>query len=158
MSLFLDTMSMTPASIESCTRSPVGGGNLEGKFITSGLRLSSLPVDMVERRHVIVKETTCGQKIFSCESFCSFLMASTSTIKSLSLHGKGLKLNTREDVEPYLKDIDPTLLEEIHLGGNTIGVEASQALAEFLSKTQVLKVRKKSIIIIFFRLLDLKEG
>ena len=68
-------------------------------------------------------------------------MASTSTIKNLSLHGKGLKLNTREDIEPYLKDIDPTLLEEIHLGGNTIGVEASQALAEFLAKTQVLKVR-----------------
>jgi len=29
-----------PASIESCTRSPVGGGSLEGRFI-SGLRLSS---------------------------------------------------------------------------------------------------------------------
>ena len=76
------------------------------------------------------------------ESFHPFLMASTSTIKNLTLHGKGLKLNTREDIEPYLKDIDPTLLEEIHLGGNTIGVEASQALAEFLAKTQILKVRK----------------
>ena len=64
-------------------------------------------------------------------------MAST-----LSLHGKGLKLNTREDIAPYLEGIDATLLEEIHLGGNTIGVEASQALAEFLAKTQVLKVRK----------------
>lgn len=61
---------------------------------------------------------------------------------SLSLHGKGLKLNTREDILPYLKDIDATLLEEIHLGGNTIGVDASQALAEFLAKTQVLKARK----------------
>lgn len=69
-------------------------------------------------------------------------MASTSTVKSLSLHGKGLKLNTREDIVPYLQDIDATLLEEIHLGGNTIGVDASQALAEFLAKTQVLKVRK----------------
>lgn len=76
-------------------------------------------------------------------------MASSSTIKTLSLHGKGLKLNTREDIEPYLKDIDATLLEEIHLGGNTIGVEASQALAEFLAKTQVLKVRKKPIVIPF---------
>ena len=72
-------------------------------------------------------------------------MASTSTIKNLTLHGKGLKLNTREDIEPYLKDIDPTLLEEIHLGGNTIGVEASQALAEFLAKTQILKVRKNQM-------------
>jgi Ran GTPase-activating protein (RanGAP) involved in mRNA processing and transport len=73
-------------------------------------------------------------------------MASTPTPKTLSLHGKGLKLNTREDIVPYLKDIDPTLLEEIHLGGNTIGVDASQALAEFLAKTQVLKVRKKKKI------------
>ena len=73
-------------------------------------------------------------------------MASTSTLKILSLHGKGLKLNTREDILPYLKDVDATLIEEIHLGGNTIGVDASQALAEFLSKTQVLKVRKKNTI------------
>ena len=72
-------------------------------------------------------------------------MASTSTIKDLSLHGKGLKLNTREDIEPYLKDIDATLLEEIHLGGNTIGVDASHALAEFLAKTKVLKVCKQII-------------
>lgn len=71
-------------------------------------------------------------------------MALTSTLKILSLQGKGLKLNTREDIVPHLKDIDPTLLEEIHLGGNTIGVDASQALAEFLEKTQVLKVRKKN--------------
>ena len=78
-------------------------------------------------------------------------MASTSTIRNLSLHGKGLKLNTREDIDPYLKDVDATLLEEIHLGGNTIGVEASQALADFLAKTQVLKVRKKKPIVIPFR-------
>lgn len=71
-------------------------------------------------------------------------MASSSTIKNLSLHGKGLKLNTREDIDPYLRDIDASLLEEIHLGGNTIGVEAAQALAEFLAKTKVLKVRKKT--------------
>ena len=72
-------------------------------------------------------------------------MASTSTIKILTLHGKGLKLNTREDIDPYLKDIDPTLLEEVHLGGNTIGVGAAQVLAEFLAKTQVLKVRSNLI-------------
>ncbi|TFY83876.1 hypothetical protein EWM64_g131 [Hericium alpestre] len=58
----------------------------------------------------------------------------------LSLHGKGLKLDTREDIEPYLRDVDPTKLEEICFGGNTIGVEASQALAEFLQKATSLKV------------------
>jgi Ran GTPase-activating protein (RanGAP) involved in mRNA processing and transport len=58
-----------------------------------------------------------------------------------SLKGKGLRLDTREDVEPYLRDIDPEQLEEIHLGGNTIGVEAALALASVLQKASKLKVR-----------------
>ncbi|KAJ6584141.1 hypothetical protein DFH09DRAFT_1144357 [Mycena vulgaris] len=58
----------------------------------------------------------------------------------LSLDGKGLKLNTRADVEPWLADVDPTKIEEIHFGGNTIGVDASLALAEFLQKTTILKI------------------
>jgi uncharacterized protein (UPF0276 family) len=57
-----------------------------------------------------------------------------------SLHGKGLKLDTRTDIERYLKDVDPTKIEEIHFGGNTLGVEASKALAEFLANTEILKV------------------
>ena len=65
-------------------------------------------------------------------------MASSSTI--LSLSGKGLKLDTRADIEPYLKSFDPTIIQEVHLGGNTLGVDASSALAEFLRKTTVLKV------------------
>ncbi|OSX59674.1 hypothetical protein POSPLADRAFT_1048173 [Postia placenta MAD-698-R-SB12] len=59
--------------------------------------------------------------------------------KIFSLQGRGLKLNTRADIEPHLKDV-PTTIEEIHLGGNTIGVEAAQTLAEFLSKTTALRV------------------
>jgi Ran GTPase-activating protein 1 len=58
----------------------------------------------------------------------------------LTLGGKGLKLDTRDDIDQHLKDFDPTIIEEIHLNGNTIGVDASKALAEFLSKTRVLKV------------------
>ncbi|KAF9046081.1 hypothetical protein BJ165DRAFT_1345554 [Panaeolus papilionaceus] len=65
---------------------------------------------------------------------------SASTSKIFSLHGKSLKLDSREDIEPYLKDVDPKTVEEIHFGGNTIGVDASKALAEFLEKTEVLKV------------------
>ncbi|KAJ7079794.1 hypothetical protein B0H15DRAFT_858081 [Mycena belliarum] len=57
-----------------------------------------------------------------------------------SLEGKGLKLNTRADLEPWLATVDPTKIEEIHFGGNTIGVDASLALAEFLRKTTVLKI------------------
>ncbi|KDQ62641.1 hypothetical protein JAAARDRAFT_122123 [Jaapia argillacea MUCL 33604] len=57
-----------------------------------------------------------------------------------SLHGRGLKLDTRADIAPHLAEVDPTKLEEIHLGGNTIGVEAAQALAEVLQKATAIKV------------------
>ncbi|KAF7980036.1 hypothetical protein HWV62_40168 [Athelia sp. TMB] len=60
--------------------------------------------------------------------------------KVLSLHGKGLKLNSRADIEPHLKDANPAVVEEVHFGGNTIGVEAAEAIAEFLEKTAVLKI------------------
>lgn len=66
-------------------------------------------------------------------------MASTST-KVFSLQGRGLKLDSRSDIEPHLKGVDPIVIEEIHLGGNTIGVEAAEALAELLEKTTALKV------------------
>ena len=64
----------------------------------------------------------------------------TVTAKVFSLQGKGLKLDTRADIEPYLHGVDTTKIEEIHLGGNTLGVDAAEALAEFLKRTQVLKV------------------
>lgn len=59
-----------------------------------------------------------------------------------SIEGLGLKLNTREDIEPYLKQIEPTIsqLEEIHFCGNTIGVGAAQALAEVLGRASNIKV------------------
>ncbi|TRM63840.1 hypothetical protein BD626DRAFT_568461 [Schizophyllum amplum] len=58
----------------------------------------------------------------------------------LSWHGRQLKLNTRADVEPLLQGIDPAKIEEIHLGGNTVGIEAAQALSEFLAKATSIKV------------------
>jgi Ran GTPase-activating protein 1 len=60
--------------------------------------------------------------------------------KILSLQGKGLKLDSRADIEPWIRDVDPSILEEVHFGGNTIGVDAAKALAEFLEKTAVLKI------------------
>lgn len=59
-----------------------------------------------------------------------------------SLLGQGLKLNSRADIETHLAGVDPTVIEEIHLGGNTIGVEAALALADFLAKTTRLRVRR----------------
>lgn len=67
-------------------------------------------------------------------------MTSSSPSKVFSLQGKGLKLDTRADIEPHLKDLDPAVIEEVHFGGNTIGIEASEALAEFLSKATSIKV------------------
>jgi hypothetical protein len=60
-----------------------------------------------------------------------------------SIEGLGLKLNTREDIAPYLLQIEPNIthLEEIHLCGNTIGVGAAQALAEVLNKASAIRVR-----------------
>ncbi|KAF7311503.1 hypothetical protein MKEN_01052600 [Mycena kentingensis (nom. inval.)] len=60
--------------------------------------------------------------------------------KVFSLHGQGLKLDTRADIESHLAAVDPTEIEEIHFGGNTIGVDASAALAEFLQKANNLKI------------------
>lgn len=60
--------------------------------------------------------------------------------KILDIRGQSLRLNTASDVVPLLEGYDPTLIEEVHLGGNTIGIEAAQEFAKFLEKTQHLKV------------------
>lgn len=76
-------------------------------------------------------------------------MADTSRIFSLA--GRGLKLNTRADIEPHLqvlRSIDQ--VEEVHFGGNTLGVEACEALAEVLANLQSLKVRNHIKLCIFY--------
>lgn len=41
-----------------------------------------------------------------------------ASLKTYSIHGRGLKLNTKEDIEPYLKDLRALKdVEEIHIGG-----------------------------------------
>lgn len=72
--------------------------------------------------------------------------------KVFSLHGRGLKLDTRADLAPLLEGIDPTTIEEIHFGGNTLGVEASEVLAEFLAKATNLKVCITPVLFSFFLL------
>jgi Ran GTPase-activating protein 1 len=47
---------------------------------------------------------------------------------------------TTTDVELLLASVDPALVEDIRLGGNTIGVKAAHALAEFFVKATKLKV------------------
>lgn len=66
-----------------------------------------------------------------------------SNPRSFSIHGQGLKLNSRADIEPHLQVLRAMEdVEEVHFGGNTLGVEASEAIAEVLTDLKSLKVRK----------------
>lgn len=57
-----------------------------------------------------------------------------------SLAGKGLKLDSSEDIEPYLKELRAQKgVQEIILSGNTIGVGAAQALSKAIKSTTSLK-------------------
>lgn len=57
-------------------------------------------------------------------------------------------MNTRADIEPHLKALRELKdVEEVHFGGNTLGVEASEALAEVLSTLKSLKVSSFLIIV-----------
>lgn len=57
-----------------------------------------------------------------------------------SIAGRGLKLDTAEDVQPFVDQIKETKnLKEVVIMGNTIGVEASKALAEALKNQSALE-------------------
>jgi Ran GTPase-activating protein 1 len=61
--------------------------------------------------------------------------------KIFSLEGKGLKLDTKEDVEVYIKALrEMDDVEEIRLLGNTLGVEACKVLGEVLETKKLLQV------------------
>jgi Ran GTPase-activating protein 1 len=67
-----------------------------------------------------------------------------------SLLGQSLKLETRADIDTHFKDLDVDNVEEIILGGNTIGVEASIAISDRLEKAKNLQVGAQ----IFFQLIS----
>jgi len=61
--------------------------------------------------------------------------------KVFSLHGQGLKLDSAEDLEKHIKPLrDNEHVEEVLFGGNTLGVQASKALAAILETKKNLKV------------------
>lgn len=61
--------------------------------------------------------------------------------KVFSLEGRGLKLETAADVEPHIKALrDNDNVEEVRLGGNTLGIEACAALAKVLETKKKLQV------------------
>ncbi|KAI9657195.1 MAG: hypothetical protein M1829_006941 [Trizodia sp. TS-e1964] len=79
-------------------------------------------------------------QILDPKSICSldFLMDSS---KIFSLEGLGLKLETAADVESHIKDLrNNNLVEEVRLGGNTLGIEACKAIAEVLAHKNTLKL------------------
>lgn len=64
-----------------------------------------------------------------------------SASKIFSIEGKGLKLTTAEDIEPHIQDLKANdQVEEVKFLGNTLGVEASEALAKVLETKKNLKV------------------
>ncbi|KAF2088226.1 RNI-like protein [Saccharata proteae CBS 121410] len=61
--------------------------------------------------------------------------------KLFSLEGKGLKLNTAEDIEPHIQALkDSTDVEEVVFIGNTLGIGACEALAKVLETKKTLRV------------------
>lgn len=64
-----------------------------------------------------------------------------SSTKVFSLEGRGLKLDTATDVEAHIKPLrDAQDVEEVRFLGNTLGIEASAALAKVLETKKTLKV------------------
>ena len=68
-------------------------------------------------------------------------MSVKSSTNVFSIEGKGLKLDTAEDVEEFVNSIlEIENLEQVTLSGNTFGVEAAQAIAEALKGKNTIKV------------------
>ncbi|KAL2158055.1 hypothetical protein VTH06DRAFT_4865 [Thermothelomyces fergusii] len=64
-----------------------------------------------------------------------------SSTKIFSLEGRGLKLDTAEDLEPHIADLRAMEdVEEVHLLGNTLGVGACKRLGEVLATKKSLRV------------------
>ena len=83
-----------------------------------------------------------------------------STDKLFSLEGKGLKLTTAEDIEPHIKALkENDAVEEVRFLGNTLGIEACEALAKVLETKKSLKVRCCSLrLFMDMRKIDTRPG
>ena len=66
-------------------------------------------------------------------------MAANDTV--FSLEGKGLKLDTAEDLEKHIGPLrDMQNVEEVRILGNTLGIGACKLLGEVLATKKTLKV------------------
>lgn len=67
-------------------------------------------------------------------------IGSGSQTIEFSLRGKGLRLDSEADVEPHLKELrELPNVKLIDLSGNTVGVEAAQALAQVIKTKTTLE-------------------
>jgi len=61
--------------------------------------------------------------------------------KVFTLEGKGLKLDTAEDLDAHIKELrEMEDVEEVRILGNTLGIGACKLLGEVLSTKKNLKV------------------
>lgn len=61
--------------------------------------------------------------------------------KVFSLLGKNIKATSAEDIKPYLAELEANdEVEEVHFGGNSLGVGACEAIAAALTNKPNLKV------------------
>lgn len=68
-------------------------------------------------------------------------MTPSASTKLFSLEGKGLKLDTAEDLEPHIAELRGMEdVEEVRLLGNTLGVGACKLLGEVLATKKNLQV------------------
>ena len=69
-----------------------------------------------------------------------------STTGVFSIEGKGLKLDTAESVEEYVKQLQSlTSLEEVRLSGSSYGIDATKALAAALKSKLSLRVSQMHV-------------
>jgi Ran GTPase-activating protein 1 len=67
--------------------------------------------------------------------------AAMATGKVFSLEGKGLKLDTAEDIKPHIQDlVDNQDVDEVRFLGNTLGIGASEELAKALATKKKLQI------------------
>ncbi|KAG7137927.1 Ran GTPase-activating protein 1 like [Verticillium longisporum] len=62
-----------------------------------------------------------------------------TTLKLFSLEGKGLKLDTAEDLEAHIADLRANDVEEVKVLGNTFGIGACKLLGEVLAEKKNLQ-------------------
>jgi hypothetical protein len=83
------------------------------------------------------------------------LVNMASSTKVFSLEGRGLRLDTAADLEPYITELRAMDdVEEVRLLGNTLGVGACKLLGDVLATKENLQASYKNRIIVCLCYID----